>query len=107
MAWCDRCEEHVEDSATIADAEGIARCPHCDGVVAPGSEDEERPVRAPWHFKLLAVGTCIYLVYRLIWFIFWLRQLADSGLRGTAERADIVRYGGRRALRAPRSTCSG
>jgi hypothetical protein len=75
MAWCEICEEHVDDTRTVADGEGVAHCPNCDAVVAPG-EDEDRPARAPWHFKVLALGTVGYLIYRLIWFIFWLRQHA-------------------------------
>ncbi len=35
-------------------------------------ERDDAPPKAPWHFKLLLVGTAGYLVYRLIWFIFWL-----------------------------------
>ncbi len=42
----------------------------------PGSgEDEEegqRQVRAPWHFKLIAVGTVIYLGYRAYQGVEWL-----------------------------------
>jgi hypothetical protein len=41
-------------------------------------EGEEAP-RAPWHFKVLLVGTAGYLVYRLIWFIFWLTGHAWHG----------------------------
>jgi hypothetical protein len=39
----------------------------------------EAPPRAPWHFKVLLVGTAGYLVYRLIWFIFWLTGHAWHG----------------------------
>jgi hypothetical protein len=34
--------------------------------------DEEAPRRAPWHFKILAVGTVIYLGYRTYQGIGWL-----------------------------------
>lgn len=34
--------------------------------------DEEESPAAPWHFKVLLLGTAGYLVYRLIWLIFWL-----------------------------------
>ncbi|MGB9113526.1 MAG: hypothetical protein WCF24_12485 [Acidimicrobiales bacterium] len=36
------------------------------------AQHDDAPVKAPWHFKVLLVGTAGYLVYRLIWFIFWL-----------------------------------
>ncbi|MGH9093289.1 MAG: hypothetical protein ACRDZR_18200 [Acidimicrobiales bacterium] len=74
MAWCDHCEQLVDDAETRTDEEGVSRCPTCDNVVAPG--DEAHPPRAPWHFKVLLIGTVGYLIYRLIWFIFWLRQHA-------------------------------
>ena len=51
------------------------RCPDCGGVVVRRDldrEDLDAPPQAPWHFKLLLVGTAGYLVYRMIWFIFWL-----------------------------------
>jgi len=50
------------------------RCPSCGGVGSEDFdvEDPDAPPQAPWHFKLLLVGTAGYLVYRLIWFIFWL-----------------------------------
>lgn len=41
--------------------------------------DADAPPRAPWHFKVLLVGTAGYLVYRLIWFIFWLTGHAWHG----------------------------
>jgi len=40
--------------------------------------DEEHP-RAPWHFKVLLVGTVLYLIYRFVWFIFWLTGHAWHG----------------------------
>lgn len=43
------------------------------------TEQSDAPVRAPWHFKVLLVGTAGYLVYRLIWFIFWLSGHAWHG----------------------------
>lgn len=42
-------------------------------------EDADAPPKAPWHFKVLLVGTAGYLVYRLIWFIFWLTGHAWHG----------------------------
>ncbi|HVB04794.1 MAG TPA: hypothetical protein VNF07_00890 [Acidimicrobiales bacterium] len=75
MAWCETCAEPVEDERTVRDEQGIEHCPHCNSVVAPG-EGDDAPPKAPWHFKVLALGTVGYLVYRLIWFIFWLRHHA-------------------------------
>ena len=56
------------------DAQGNARCPDCDGLVVPTGDDVEGPPKAPWHFKVLLVGTIGYLVYRAIWFVGWLRH---------------------------------
>jgi hypothetical protein len=43
------------------------------------SETDEGPPPAPWHFKLLLLGTIGYLIYRLVWFIFWLTGHAWHG----------------------------
>lgn len=49
-----------------------------DGAEAPAGEDEEavegeeRQAKAPWHFKLVVVGSVIYLGYRLYQGISWL-----------------------------------
>lgn len=54
-----------------------SRAEALDGSVEEESDqvsDEDAPVRAPWHFKVLLVGTVGYLVYRLIWFIEWLQH---------------------------------
>jgi len=50
------------------------RCPACGTVVAPAEEaaEEEVHVKAPWHFKVLVVGTVVYLGYRLYQGIGWL-----------------------------------
>lgn len=40
--------------------------------------EEEAPA-APWHFKILVVGTIGYLIYRVIWFGFWLTHHAWHG----------------------------
>ena len=74
MAWCERCGESVSEADASADAEDVSHCPRCGGALAPG--DEERHVRAPWHFKVLVVATVIYLIYRVIWFGFWLSHHA-------------------------------
>jgi hypothetical protein len=46
---------------------------------AAEAERAAAPPRAPWHFKVLLVGTAGYLVYRLIWFIFWVTGHAWHG----------------------------
>jgi hypothetical protein len=72
--WCERCSR-------LARAQ---RCPSCGGRLLPtsprdGEEATEETVKAPWHFKVLLVGTVLYLVYRFIWFIFWLFHRAWHG----------------------------
>ncbi|HWD24994.1 MAG TPA: hypothetical protein VG368_05990 [Acidimicrobiales bacterium] len=47
-------------------------CRTCGGPVE--FVDDEEPIKAPWHFKLLLLGTVGYLIYRLIWFIEWIRR---------------------------------
>jgi hypothetical protein len=37
------------------------------------ADDAER-ARAPWHFKVLLLGTVGYLVYRAIWFVEWIHH---------------------------------
>ncbi len=44
-----------------------------------GDEGNEEEIKAPWHFKVLVVGTVGYLIYRLIWLIFWLTGHAWNG----------------------------
>lgn len=44
-----------------------------------GEAEEDEHVKAPWHFKVLAVGTVGYLIYRFVWFIFWLAGHAWHG----------------------------
>ncbi len=44
-----------------------------------GAVVEEGPPPAPWHFKVLLVGTVLYLIYRLVWFVFWLTGHAWHG----------------------------
>ena len=67
--WCEHCAAHIgRDLAEDNDG----RCRSCGGELREAAEgDEERPT-APWHFKVLVIGTLGYLVYRLIWFVFWL-----------------------------------
>jgi hypothetical protein len=51
----------------------VPTTPAGDGAAHDAASDEEEgPPPAPWHFKVLLVGTVGYLIYRLVWFIFWL-----------------------------------
>ncbi len=50
-----------------------------EGVADAQVDEEEEVVPAPWHFKVLVVGTVGYLIYRLIWLIFWLTGHAWNG----------------------------
>jgi hypothetical protein len=43
-------------------------CPTCGTTIADVAAEQ----RAPWHFKLLVAGVCIYLAWRLIQGIAWL-----------------------------------
>jgi hypothetical protein len=83
--WCEHCGHEVPESEATVMRSGRLRCVVCKrrlvsldtaaAIGAPGAAaaaGEEEDVRAPWHFKLLAIGTVGYLIYRLIWFIFWL-----------------------------------
>ena len=65
--WCPTCREEVVPAAN-PDDEDAAVCPTC------GTALVEAPPKAPWHFKVLLVGTIGYLIYRLIWFIGWIRH---------------------------------
>ena len=50
------------------------RCPSCGAELGleRGEEGEEIHPKAPWHFKVLIVGSVIYLGYRLYQGIGWL-----------------------------------
>jgi hypothetical protein len=77
MPWCHRCDRLVEDdelTARPADADGRDRCPTCGEEldVGDGHEVTEAPLKAPWHFKVLVVGTVVYLGYRLYQGVGWL-----------------------------------
>jgi hypothetical protein len=75
VAWCEHCERVVEHDEAIVSREGALRCPECnEELVATG--DDDAPPKAPWHFKVLLVGTVCYLIYRFVWFIFWLSHHA-------------------------------
>ncbi|MDA8290279.1 MAG: hypothetical protein M0Z33_01165 [Actinomycetota bacterium] len=49
------------------------------GARPGGAPEEDAPPPAPWHFKVLLVATALYLVYRIIWFGFWLAGHAWHG----------------------------
>jgi hypothetical protein len=83
--WCDHCNRLVKADAAAHDENGVAYCPtcgeefsttdtHADDDDAP--DDEDAPPKPPWHFKVLLVATVIYLIYRFIWFIFWISHHA-------------------------------
>jgi len=85
MPWCDECGRQIEDdelvaadesgatAETAADTGAPDRCPTCGAVVGEPEIDQEEPhPRAPWHFKVLVVGTVIYLAYRLYQGVGWL-----------------------------------
>jgi len=82
MPWCRHCNRLVEDEELTAPEAGTdaakddARdlCPTCGAELDldDGQEAKEAPVKAPWHFKVLVVGTVVYLGYRLYQGIGWL-----------------------------------
>jgi hypothetical protein len=43
-----------------------------EGSAEEGDDDAATPVKAPWHFKVLVVGTIVYLGYRLYQGVGWL-----------------------------------
>ncbi|MGH9066681.1 MAG: hypothetical protein ACRD0J_04200 [Acidimicrobiales bacterium] len=54
MPWCEECAQFY-DKDTVNRA---GECPGCGTVIA-------KPVRIPWHFKILIIATIAYLCYRL------------------------------------------
>ena len=78
--WCEQCNRLVKRSDLRLDDDAVAYCPHCGAIFcerdAASSPPEEEAPKAPWHFKVLLVGTVIYLIYRLIWFILWISHRA-------------------------------
>lgn len=74
--WCPNCNRMV------ATDHASEHCPDCGqsldavptGEQGDSAEDADAPPKAPWHFKVLLVGTVGYLIYRLVWFIQWLSQ---------------------------------
>ena len=65
MPWCDECRRRWGDDELGTDTS----CPECGAPLA-----EDRPL--PWHFKLLAAGTAIYLLWRLGQGLDWLARYA-------------------------------
>lgn len=83
--WCDHCNRLIDADVAQRDSAEPQRCPSCgevlgaritDSAHGDGDGEEEGPPKAPWHFKVLLVGTILYLIYRLIWFIMWLTHHA-------------------------------
>ena len=87
--WCDNCNRLIAATSVVRDDEGLEHCPRCAEALGPtqgvaedaeagddADDDEEGAPKPPWHFKVLLVATVIYLIYRLIWFIFWLSHHA-------------------------------
>jgi leucyl-tRNA synthetase len=61
MPWCQNCEQMVPDEEMTDDG----TCPRCDTPL-----EAERHI--PWHFRLLAFATVVYLGYRAYQGIAWL-----------------------------------
>jgi hypothetical protein len=62
VPWCDDCSKFWNPPSLGKEGE----CPTCGTVIA-------KPSKAmPWHFKLMLVGLCIYMVYRIYWLAEWL-----------------------------------
>jgi hypothetical protein len=69
-AWCETCGVARTKSQVRAGIDGDDVCRTCGEPVE--FVDDEQPIKAPWHFKVLLLGTVGYLIYRLIWFIEWI-----------------------------------
>ncbi|MGO9963022.1 MAG: hypothetical protein ACLPUG_06280 [Acidimicrobiales bacterium] len=82
MPWCRQCDRLVDDdeltahrAGSDAGEDGIGdRCPTCGAELEVDDRQGARdaPLKAPWHFKVLVVGTVVYLGYRLYQGIGWL-----------------------------------
>jgi hypothetical protein len=59
-------------TAAGKDLEQPADSGGADGEPDEEEDEDERQARAPWHFKVIAVGSVIYLGYRLYQGIAWL-----------------------------------
>jgi hypothetical protein len=62
MAWCEECDQLVEDEELTEDG----GCPACGTVLV---DQPRRPV--PWYFKLMIVASVVYLGYRAFQGITW------------------------------------
>jgi hypothetical protein len=73
-AWCENCSvlRTADEVTTSLDGEPICRT--CGEAVLFTADEEEGAPSAPWHFKVLLLGTIGYLIYRVIWFIGWIRH---------------------------------
>ncbi|MCU1490246.1 MAG: hypothetical protein JWM85_1651 [Acidimicrobiaceae bacterium] len=58
--------------STRTRAENVSRDRAPEPAATGAADEDEGAPPAPWHFKVLLLGTAGYLVYRLVWFIFWL-----------------------------------
>jgi hypothetical protein len=67
VPWCEECSKFLTPTAMEADG----TCPSCGRQIA---EAPATPAEAklPWHFKLLLVGICGYLGWRLVELVQWL-----------------------------------
>ncbi len=95
MPWCPECDRFLSPSSVRPDG----TCPSCRRTVDPGrahapvavgpadaadrtdstgatgkpaDPDEEEPLPIPWHLKVLAGATAVYLGYRALQGIEWL-----------------------------------
>ena len=59
--------DELDDDEGLEDEDAAGELEHENDT-----EDEEPRTRAPWHFKILVVGTVGYLLYRLYQGIGWL-----------------------------------
>ncbi|MCL4448215.1 MAG: hypothetical protein M1152_00750 [Actinobacteria bacterium] len=61
MPWCKECNKLYEEEELKENRE----CPACGELLASKR-------KAPWHFKVLLIGTCSYLGWRAYQGITWL-----------------------------------
>jgi hypothetical protein len=71
-AWCETCGASRTRDEVRTGLDGDPVCRTC-GEAVEFTEEDGAP-RAPWHFKVLLLGTVGYLIYRLIWFISWIQH---------------------------------
>ncbi len=67
MPWCDACSKYYAPNSMPRDG----TCLSCGKAIA---EPQDRPQRAPWHFKLMVAAAVVYLGWRLVQGIDWLIQ---------------------------------